>query len=419
MVVLGCLSFPSAGSTSRNPAPENLVFPTSSLTSGNSSAANTPPSNPDVHLLSPQSSLPSVPSLHKCSPDNVPNLGTATATYITLSTKTSLGAVHALAASATAVLAGTTALLRFPKAGDLSESETLAVTSSGGAIKSVALCGRRIFTAHQDGKIRVWEHGGRKRLRRVATLPTASDRAFRFLLPRNHVQVRRHRTSLWINHVDVVSALAVRGGLLYSASWDRTFKVWRTSDFRCLESVRAHDDAINALAVSADGTVYTGSADKRIKAWARPPGGRKHGLVATLEKHRSAVNALALSSDGSVLYSGACDRSILVWEKEGGSGPMAVTGALRGHSHAVLCLAYASDLLVSGSADQTIRVWRRGVDGRYSAVAVLEGHERPIKSVVVAPTEPTSESVLIYSGSLDGVIKTWRVWQPWNALTQN
>ncbi|XP_031479089.1 protein JINGUBANG-like [Nymphaea colorata] len=416
MVVLGCLTFPSA--TSGSPVPENLVFPTSSLTSGNCSGATTPPSNPDLLLLSPQSSLPSVPSLHNCSPDN-PNVSAGTASYVTFSTKTPYGAVHALAASANCVFAGTTALLRFPNAGDLSESETLAVTSAGGAIKSIAPSGGRLFTAHQDGKIRVWEHAGPKRFRRVATLPTISDRAFRFLLPRNHVQVRRHHTSLWIKHVDVVSALAIRGGLLYSASWDRTLKVWRVSDFRCLESVRAHDDAINALAVSAEGTVYTGSADTRIKIWARPAGRKKHSLVATLEKHRSAVNALALSSDGSVLYSGACDRSILVWEKEGGAGVMAVTGALRGHKHAVLCLAYASELLISGSADQTIRIWRRGVDNQYSTVAVLEGHERPIKSLVVAPTEPTSESVLIYSGSLDGVIKVWRVWQPWNALTKN
>lgn len=38
--------------------------------------------------------------------------------------------------------------------------------------------------------------------------------------------------------------------------------------FKCLESVsNAHEDAVNALAISSDGVVYTGSAGKGIKIW--------------------------------------------------------------------------------------------------------------------------------------------------------
>lgn len=114
-------------------------------------------------------------------------------------------------------------------------------------------------------------------------------------------------------------ALSQDGSLLYSASWDRTFKVWKTSDSKCLESVwNAHDDAINSIVVSNNGYVYTGSADKKIKIWNKQERSNKHTLMTTLEKHKSSVNALALSIDGSVLYSGACDRSIIVWEKDSG-----------------------------------------------------------------------------------------------------
>ncbi|XP_031479026.1 protein JINGUBANG-like [Nymphaea colorata] len=262
------------------------------------------------------------------------------------------------------------------------------LSSDIGAIKSIVLSDTKIFTAHQDGKIRVWEQNRRQHLRQAAAIPTMTN-------------------------FDVISAIAIRGGLLYSTSWDRTLKVWRLSDFRCLESVRAHDDAISALAVSADGTAYTGSADVTIKVWTRSTGANsQHSLVATLEMHRPAVNALALSSDGSVLYSGSSDRSVLVWEKEGGAGRMAVTSTLRGHSQAVLCVANALELLASGSADDTIRIWRRGINNQYSTVAVLEGHERPVKSLAIAPSECTSGLVLIYSGSLDGEIKAWRVTQP-------
>lgn len=230
--------------------------------------------------------------------------------------------------------------------------------------------------------------------------------------------------------MDTVSALAISkdGSLLYSASWDRTFKVWRTSDFRCLESVsKAHDDAINAIALSSDGCVYTGSADHKIKLWQKPGGHNyKHCLVATLEKHQSAVNALALSSDGSVLYSGACDRSILVWEREGGDSDrddggnnngMAVVGALRGHTKAILCLGVVDDLLFSGSADYSVRIWRRGFDKRFSCLGVLEGHRRPVKCLNVTVdcnnerdgSHNSGTPYLVYSGSLDGDVKVWKI----------
>ncbi|KAJ6293997.1 hypothetical protein OIU76_022135 [Salix suchowensis] len=246
---------------------------------------------------------------------------------------------------------------------------------------------------------------------RLATLPTLGDRAFKSLLPKNQVQIRRHKTSTWVNHVDTVSALALSSdeSHLYSVSWDRTLKIWRTSDFRCMESVaNAHDDAINAVALSNDGSVYTGSADKKIKVWRKSSEENKHSLVDTLEKHRSGINALALSSDGSVLYSGACDRSIVVWEKDGG-GNMVVLGGLRGHTESILCLAAVSDLMFSGSADKTIRIWR-GADRSYSCLAVLDGHRGPVKCLTASVDRYTSdESYLLYSGSLDCDIKVWQI----------
>nr|XP_043640306.1 protein JINGUBANG-like [Erigeron canadensis] len=304
-------------------------------------------------------------------------------------------------------------------------------------VKSMIVCGDKLFTGHQDNKISVWklDHDNNNNYNnnncvgatRVATLPTLNDRVTKMLLAKNYVKIRRHKTCTWVNHVDAVSALAMShdGNFIYSGSWDRTFKVWRASDFKCLESVwNAHDDAINAIVVSRDGFVYTGSADRKIKVWKNNEGEKKHFLVDTLEKHKSAVNALALTVDGSVLYSGACDRSIIVWEKEsggddGGDGRhMVVSGALRGHSMAILCIAVVGDLMVSGSADKTVRIWRKGIDGkRYIRVGVLEGHNGPIKCLAAAvdsctDADASGTNYMIYSGSLDCDVKVWKVWVP-------
>ncbi|KAI3685175.1 hypothetical protein L6452_34411 [Arctium lappa] len=300
-------------------------------------------------------------------------------------------------------------------------ADTMVVTGGNGAVKSMVVSSDKLFTSHQDHKIRVWKINARepqqnKLITHLATLPTLSDRALKLLVPKHHVQVRRHKKSTWVHHLDTVSALAVSndGSLLYSVSWDKTLKIWQTTDFKCLQSVpNAHDDAINAITLSSNGDIYTGSADKRIKIWRKLPSENSRDvlrLVSTLEKHKSGINALALSSDGNMLYSGASDRSIVVWETNSGDGTVAV-GGLRGHTKAVLCLTVVSDLVCSGSADETIRIWR-GVDKCYFCLAVLEGHNGPVKCLTLAKDEDDLSdtcSYLVYSGGLDCNIKLWRI----------
>ncbi|OVA16248.1 WD40 repeat [Macleaya cordata] len=331
-----------------------------------------------------------------------------------------------------------------------SSSESTKVVAIGkGAVKSLVISGDKLFSAHQDHKIRVWQiqnnhnsthHHHDQKYKLLATLPTLADRFLRFFPAKNYVQVRRHKKITWVHHVDTISALCLSKDetLLYSVSWDRTLKIWRTSDFKCLESVtHAHDDAINALALCINGFVYTGSADKKIKIWRKINGEKmKHSVMAVLDKHKSAVNALALSTDGSILYSGGCDCEILVWEKNynnggggggGNGGLMDLVGGLRGHTRAILCLVVISDLVCSGSADKTVRVWRRnnGDDHQnrnitYSCLAVMEGHTGPVKcltasvdhnnSTMINSTSATS--YLIYTGSLDCDIKVWQILVP-------
>ncbi|XP_074353897.1 protein JINGUBANG [Apium graveolens] len=305
---------------------------------------------------------------------------------------------------------------------DLENLGGTAIKTGEGAVKSLVVLADKIFSAHQDHKIRVWQIDNHEtdyqKFMHLATLPTLTDRAMKSLLPKNHVQVRRHKKSTWVHHIDTVSSLALSSdkSLIYSVSWDRTLKIWRASDFKCLESVRdAHDDAINAVALSEDGYVYTGSADKKIKVWKKQYGEKKRSLVTTLEKHKSGVNTLALSNDGSILFSGASDRSIVVWEKDEYCNMM-VVGMLKGHTKSILSLGVANDILCSGSADATIRVWK-GVEMIYSCLAVLEGHGGPVKCLTMASDHcanqsDTTSSYHLYSCSLDCDIKVWQLLVP-------
>eukprot|EP01018_Ginkgo_biloba_P021186 Gb_19215 [translate_table: standard] len=116
----------------------------------------------------------------------------------------------------------------------------MSIANLGMAVKSILVDGDRIYSTHQDHRIRVWKRSPTQPCEHklVATMPTFKDYLLAFILPKNYIQ-------------------------------DRTVKIWRPSDFCCIESFRVHDDAINALAVSSDDFVYTGSADARIKVWAK------------------------------------------------------------------------------------------------------------------------------------------------------
>lgn len=299
--------------------------------------------------------------------------------------------------------------------------------SSSGLVKAIVIHGDKIFTGHQDGKIRVWRVSPKDpaAYKRVGTLPKMKDFLKSSINPSNYVEVRRHRNAVWIRHFDAVSCLSLDedAGLLYSGSWDKTVKVWRISDSRCVESISAHDDAVNAVAVGGEGLVFTGSADGTVKVWRREAGkgarGRevvRHVAVKTLLQGESAVTALAVAREAGLVYCGASDGAVNYWDCRKG---MAHGGVLRGHKMAVLCLAAAGRLVVSGSADKTLCVWRRDEVGRaHARVAVLVGHAGPIKCVALEEDRegaagPDGEAPrwAVYSGSLDRSVKVWRVWE--------
>lgn len=370
--------------------------------------------------ISAQHSLQSLPSLNIPEP-SVPAVHRCISTLRGHSSSISALAIHGsslYSASADNDIQIWTELE--PESSDIQKSSHAAVTCKS-PTKSLLISGDTIFSSHQDCKIRVWRinHKENHSSRLQAVLPTVKDQILGLLSPNKYVQVRRHKNCTWVQHADAVSALAVSNdrSLLYSVSWDRSIKIWRLSDFKCVESVpKAHKDAINAVVVTKEGFVYTGSADKTIKVWKRNQNQKKHTLVDTLERHKSAVNALALSCDETILYSGACDRSVVVWE--GRDGQRGAMGALRGHTRAVLCLSVSRDLVCSGSADKTVRMWRRGEErGVYTCVGVLEGHGRPVKSLaMVAKAEDYEDecniTCLVYSGCLDSEIKVWKLLIP-------
>lgn len=297
------------------------------------------------------------------------------------------------------------------------------------SVKAILVARDRVFGAYQDHKIRVWKRDSASRAdekpahKLIATMPSFKDCLWKSLSQSNYVQVRRHRKKLWIEHTDTISALAPgkTQEVMYSASWDKTVKVWRMSDLKCLESISAHDDAVNALAVcDKSGVLYTGSADGKVKAWGKGVDAKKHALLATMEgahEKRASVNALALSEGGKFLYSAGSDGAVAVWGRRKGEKHISkLLHKITAHGQPILCLCTCKQeggLVLSGSADKTVRVWQiDSGDGHIACAGVLQGHGGSVKSICVATSNEeliVGGGCLVYTGSADKSIKAWWV----------
>lgn len=109
------------------------------------------------------------------------------------------------------------------------------------------------------------------------------------------------------------------------------------------------------------------------------------------------------------MYCGSSDGVVNFWER---GKLLQLGGLLRGHNLAVLCLAAAGNLVISGSANMNICVWRRD-DSDHKCLSLLWGHTGPVKCLAVENDNETTSSGdkrwVVYSGSLDKSVKIWRV----------
>ncbi|KAL2230453.1 protein JINGUBANG-like [Sesamum indicum] len=280
-----------------------------------------------------------------------------------------------------------------------------------GSVKALISAGNKVFTAHQDSRIRVWKvsRSSENVFRLVDTLPTRKDYLGKFMKQSNYVQTRRHHKCLWIEHADSISCLAVSNGLIYSGSWDKTLKVWRMSDFKCLESIKAHDDAINGL-VASNGIVYSSSADGKIKAWGKNGKNSMHSLKGILEGHKDiSLNSVVVTEDGRLVYGGGSDGFVVGWLANKDLNSWKAVIEVKAHESSVLCMCLMGEFLCSGSADRSICIWKREINGGLFRHMVIKGHEGPVKCLQASQVK-VGGGLMLYSGSLDKTIRVW--WIP-------
>mmetsp|Transcript_18918 Transcript_18918/g.72899 ORF Transcript_18918/g.72899 Transcript_18918/m.72899 type:complete len:448 (+) Transcript_18918:53-1396(+) len=111
--------------------------------------------------------------------------------------------------------------------------------------------------------------------------------------------------------------------------------------------------------------------------------------------HSAGITGCILSEEGKELITCSIDTTIVIWDLASNSARL----RLRGHKAAVSCVTTYKGLLLSGSADKTIRIWVVKTGEMVDALA--GGHKKTVK--VVHQVEDSN----FFSGSSDRTICVW------------
>lgn len=132
-----------------------------------------------------------------------------------------------------------------------------------------------------------------------------------------------------------------------------------------------------------------------------------------LEGHTDIVLALEINSAGDMLVTGSKDNTLRVWQMNE-ECEFRCVGTGLGHTHAVHTVAWSrldNTFVASGSQDHTVKIWKipKKIDNLDSPIKLSvklteKAHDKGINSVAISPNDK-----LLATGSQDKTAKIWMI----------
>ena len=185
-------------------------------------------------------------------------------------------------------------------------------------------------------------------------------------------------------HEGGVWALQYEGNTLVSGSTDRSVRVWDIERGVCTQVFQGHTSTVRCLQILMPTEI------------GKTPGGKpimmpKQPLIITGSRDSNLrVWKLPQPNDQTFFQAGP--------SQDDADCPYFVR-VLSGHHHSVRAIAAHGDVLVSGSYDSTVRVWKISTG---ETIHQLRGHSMKVYSVVL-----DHERNRCISGSMDNLVKVW------------
>ena len=198
------------------------------------------------------------------------------------------------------------------------------------------------------------------------------------------------------NNYGGIYALAILSNdLIASGSGDTTIKVWNSTTFQLVATLKGHTNYVFSLAVLLNGNLVSGGWDTMIKVWKSTT----FELITNLEEgNTGSVSSLAINMlNENIISTGSYDNSIKIWN----SKSFQLVTNLKGHTNQVrsVVILPSNGNIVSGSMDTTIKVCDSIT---YQLITTLSGHNDWILSLAV---QPKNENII--SVSYGETIKIW------------
>jgi WD40 repeat protein len=161
---------------------------------------------------------------------------------------------------------------------------------------------------------------------------------------------------------------------------------------------------VNNLTYQTPRSRQGGSIDKLINVFQQQP---KKNSIPSLSSINNPVtdspyniNSLQISTN-DILISGSADKTIKFWNIQTGQ----CIRTLNGHENDVRCFQMVgNEILLSGSDDKTIKVW---LVKTFELMNTMTGHNGSVYCLQLIINRSTKET-LVLSGSADETIKIWR-----------
>jgi len=185
--------------------------------------------------------------------------------------------------------------------------------------------------------------------------------------------------------------------------------LWEVSSGYCLRTFQGHAFTACAVALSRDGRLVLSSGiEGKLKLWEVSSGrclrtfeghtGSVKAVAACIhifKGHTSFVKAVALS--GGLALSGSADNTVKLWEVSTGR----CLRSFEGHTDSMSAVALSGDgrLALSGGGDKTVKLWEVS-SGR--CLRSFEGHTDSVSTVALR-----GDGGFALSGSADGTIALW------------
>lgn len=171
---------------------------------------------------------------------------------------------------------------------------------------------------------------------------------------------------IYKGHTGPVTCLAlINSDYLITGSWDKTLKIWKTSDKSLIFSINAHDDFVKTLLVVPSlSLIISSSSDRTVRIWDTTDFKQPFHQVGSIAAHTRPVEALAFQKQtdlSGVLYTADSLGAIKAWDIQRldqnlHECQVTLKNEWIPHRTGINALFVANDLLFTGSSDESVAI---------------------------------------------------------------